>query len=913
MEASTPAGKLKQSRLPFQTLAVSPVQIRKKRKLPVEDATETPSKSPRVDGIENIPNQVEAEVKIIEDENEDCAVEKPANNSVTELDDTSNTDTANGVETSQSSSAEANSKTPSDNHCTDAEVEAVAPDDAPMEVDQSHAPEVAAVSGPPAPVNVTKDDSSIELRDNTEDFNNTAATSILDDTVSTVSDDLNSSVVSTSAADESCLSRSRLSEPSQKSPKESSKPLSKSRKAVREKVSQQKKEEKEKSRLEKEAAKEQKKQLLEQKRKEKQQQLEEKRQQKEEKQKLIEERRKEIEEKKKEREQRHLELMQEKEDLKRMKVERQAARLEELKKKEEDKKQKLEEKKRAEEEEMKEKQKLKEAFASFFVKKTKTSSRESMEHAPDSVQGMFRPFELKQDMKLAPVVPVVALERFNKETLDQEMKRQDTPPDSQYLKSLQTGKARPIKISQRLKKSKEEEDKDVIVVEVENSRPREQLRAKLLQFCENVRPPYWGTWRKPMERVDGRRPFAKHTVLDYEVDSDEEWEEEEPGESLSGTEEEKESEDDYEVDNEFFVPHGYLSEDEEKNEDEPVSPESMKARLKARQEEFQADLKKSCKALQPLIVGCIWLDKPTSTATDTAHPLARYTAVILTAEVPIPASTEAEQNASTPPTVGKGPRARAIPQEAMPHLIRMVHGNSSNKMVILKEFTAFWEDNNALKDTNSSSSAEQETKRLSISKRQFVNTIRNIARYNGSCWVVNQETLDKYELSDLKPLKKSVEKQDEPKESPKPSMGALDKFLTVSPSLKQNLDESNGKSPKEPKKTAKGALSKLFATLPSNKKEGCPPPAKSAQGVNGVNAAQEPTPNENHVGTSSDPIVLDENPLTGDAPVEERKNGVIKNPLTRYFAKLAPAKLPQNSKIVEGDCNNMTVEENITA
>jgi len=31
---------------------------------------------------------------------------------------------------------------------------------------------------------------------------------------------------------------------------------------------------------------------------------------------------------------------------------------------------------------------------------------------------------------------------------------------------------------------------------------------------------------------------------------------------------EDESEDDYEVDNEFFVPHGYLSAEEEKEEDE---------------------------------------------------------------------------------------------------------------------------------------------------------------------------------------------------------------------------------------------------------------------------------------------------------------------------------------------------------
>lgn len=39
--------------------------------------------------------------------------------------------------------------------------------------------------------------------------------------------------------------------------------------------------------------------------------------------------------------------------------------------------------------------------------------------------------------------------------------------------------------------------------------------------------------------------------MDYEVDSDDEWEEEEPGESLHGSDDEKEveSEDEYEIDN----------------------------------------------------------------------------------------------------------------------------------------------------------------------------------------------------------------------------------------------------------------------------------------------------------------------------------------------------------------------------
>ena len=63
--------------------------------------------------------------------------------------------------------------------------------------------------------------------------------------------------------------------------------------------------------------------------------------------------------------------------------------------------------------------------------------------------------------------------------------------------------------------------------------------------------------------------------LDYEVDSDDEWEEEEPGESLSDCEKDKDDDeeaaagdDDDEEDDGFFVPHGYLSEGEGCEDDE---------------------------------------------------------------------------------------------------------------------------------------------------------------------------------------------------------------------------------------------------------------------------------------------------------------------------------------------------------
>lgn len=58
--------------------------------------------------------------------------------------------------------------------------------------------------------------------------------------------------------------------------------------------------------------------------------------------------------------------------------------------------------------------------------------------------------------------------------------------------------------------------------------------------------------------------FLFQKQLDYEVDSDDDWEEEQEGESIDGSaagSDDEQGPDEYEVDNEVFVPHGYLSDE----------------------------------------------------------------------------------------------------------------------------------------------------------------------------------------------------------------------------------------------------------------------------------------------------------------------------------------------------------------
>ncbi|XP_010258465.1 PREDICTED: chromatin assembly factor 1 subunit FAS1 isoform X2 [Nelumbo nucifera] len=94
---------------------------------------------------------------------------------------------------------------------------------------------------------------------------------------------------------------------------------------------------------------------------------------------------------------------------------------------------------------------------------------------------------------------------------------------------------------------------------------------QLLQFDKSYRPAFYGIWPRKSHVVGPRHPFKKDPNLDYEVDSDEEWEEEDPGESLSDCDKDDEEdclegtlktdEEDGSEDG-FLVPDGYLSENE---------------------------------------------------------------------------------------------------------------------------------------------------------------------------------------------------------------------------------------------------------------------------------------------------------------------------------------------------------------
>ncbi|NWX56235.1 CAF1A factor, partial [Promerops cafer] len=384
--------------------------------------------------------------------------------------------------------------------------------------------------------------------------------------------------------------------------------------------------------------------------------------------------RKEEEKELKERERREKKEKEEKEKAEKLRVkeEKRKERQEALEAKLEEKRKKEEEKRLKEEEKRINAQK---AEITRFFQKPKTPQ------APKTLAGScgkFAPFEIKENMVLAPLSRV-ALDPDYLEQLDKLLHAQNG--EVSFLRDLKCRKPRktgPTLVSD----SSDSVNSDVVVVDncqADTVPEREKFgRMKLLQFSENHRPAYWGTWNKRTSLIRARNPWSKDTkLLDYEVDSDEEWEEEEPGESLSHSEEDDEEEgEDEDEDDGFFVPHGYLSEDEGVTEE--CDPENQKVRQKLKAKEWDELIAKGKRfhVLQPVKIGCVWerAAKDNSTNPD-LKVLQQFTACVL--DPPVPEEEQQTQKCS---------KKRAKDQQILGHLLPLLHGNVHGSRVIIQEF-----------------------------------------------------------------------------------------------------------------------------------------------------------------------------------------------------------------------------------
>ncbi|XP_034196204.2 uncharacterized protein LOC117611888 [Osmia lignaria lignaria] len=444
------------------------------------------------------------------------------------------------------------------------------------------------------------------------------------------------------------------------------------------------------------------------------------------------------------------------------KLKEKQAREEDRKKKEEEKRKKEEEKLEAE----RKKQKAASNFTSFFV--TKKLEKSFQEESTLEVKN-FMPFEVKADMKMAPISRRT-LNKKEKLLLDEKCNEGNMQISDLYLSEIKDKKI----ISRKSTKTWPLEAKEdaVTILDDENDGTSnivnqnivfEKHRAKLLQFSENQRPPYWGTWRKRSRNIKSRKPFSRDTKwFNYEVDSDEEWEEEEPGESLHGSEEEKDEENpednEYDVDNEFMVPHGYLSNEEvraDEEDEEDMNPQTQKFKLKVLGQQFESERSRKTSKLKPKIIGCIWRgpnnEFPPNVPERTREFLTAHEAWVR--QIPVALPVIIENETMNPTECGTPSQQSAlssskksqVPEAVLPDLIRLLHGNVHGKKFLVKEFLAY---------LNKEGESEYQ-----MSKARLMKKICEIGKWMmcseegpmhlKACWYVSEEVRKEYMKEDL--------------------------------------------------------------------------------------------------------------------------------------------------------------------
>uniref|UniRef100_UPI0037E753D7 chromatin assembly factor 1 subunit A isoform X1 n=2 Tax=Semicossyphus pulcher TaxID=241346 RepID=UPI0037E753D7 len=461
---------------------------------------------------------------------------------------------------------------------------------------------------------------------------------------------------------------------------------------------------------------------------------------KEEARKLKEEREKEKREKKEkdEREKREKKEKEEKEKAERLKAKeeqrksKQEAKLEEKRKKEEDKRMKEEEKRLKEE---KDRLKAEKAEITRFLQKPK------IQQAPKTLAaacGKFAPFEIKENVYLAPLCRVHC-EDSALEELDQCLLN---PADNLNgikdwigQKPRWSGPTNPRQPDSLSECATVEGPKPDGVPDRKRYGPM-----KLLQFHANYRPAYWGTWSKKSSHVSPRCPLRQDKdLLDYEVDSDEEWEEEEPGESLShseGEDEEEGGEDD--DDDGFFVPHGYLSDDEGALEEEDggdLEKQKLRQTLKAREWDELMSSKKKMKVLEPVVRGCVWEGE------GPGLQLFQPYAVCLVEPLP---------KADNSPSPEELSQRREREAQLLGQLLPLLHGNLNSSKVIISEFQEF-----CRQQTSSSTSsppvlsspqspAENVPTRIQVKRLIKNNAVyEKRSTYRRCCWYVHTDVLSR--------------------------------------------------------------------------------------------------------------------------------------------------------------------------
>jgi len=411
------------------------------------------------------------------------------------------------------------------------------------------------------------------------------------------------------------------------------------------------------------------------------------------------------------------EAKKKKEEAKQMKEE---AKRREAREREEEKKAREEKRMLEQENKQKSLEKQKNVLSSF-LKKTAEPSSPVIKPSPmkeiSSFRNLFRGIDLPPYTIRAPylpVLPVPGATTLSPQEIDAAISAHDTGDYSiqVWLSEMRHRKAA-CKEHEKQKKKQETGDWDVIVFDCpQESAGKPKRKMKLLQFHENRRPAYFGTWSQVSHRISPRNPFKRDMdLLDYDYDSDEDWEDDLEGESLSDCEREDENETvegDEEEDDGFLVPDGYLSEDEgmasdneldqvqmptvpsetdckgkeEEEEEEELQTSTMDSkerRKKWKEKQNERGRLDKIAKLRPLAVGPVFYMHSEELTPQHSALIGHFKIIVLSDLSNGPIDPEAVQTKSEP-------KDKSLPESVLRDLVLHVHGSALGRQKIVEQF-----------------------------------------------------------------------------------------------------------------------------------------------------------------------------------------------------------------------------------
>ncbi|KAF9968461.1 Chromatin assembly factor 1, subunit A [Mortierella alpina] len=225
---------------------------------------------------------------------------------------------------------------------------------------------------------------------------------------------------------------------------------------------------------------------------------------------------------------------------------------------------------------------LMERFHPFHVKKNTTlaplnrfskddCTNESMDHAlglcprMDSEGDSDVDMDVDSDQDVVPVVSTSDVKAPLSSLLSKSSRRAGQQTNGHRVKRL-PGNCKSMTVAEVMQSGlllqDQEDDSDCVL----SWRDIPALRLRLFQFAENYRPAYYGTWSKRSKLINGRRFLSKDTdLIEYDIDSEAEWEEDEEGEECKSDEDDEDADEmgsELEEEDDWLVPEGYLSDDE---------------------------------------------------------------------------------------------------------------------------------------------------------------------------------------------------------------------------------------------------------------------------------------------------------------------------------------------------------------